>query len=113
MCSKQNSMFNMITGINESKTVTKHISCECKCKFNGRKWNSDQWWNKNKYWCQCKKHICKKDYTWYPATCSSKNEKYLPSIIDDSVITCYELIDANAKSYKEETKPIPKKFNDY
>ena len=27
------SAFNMITGINESKTLTKHISCECKCKF--------------------------------------------------------------------------------
>ena len=23
----------MITGINESKTLTRHISCECKCKF--------------------------------------------------------------------------------
>ena len=23
--------FNIITGINESKTLTKHISCECKC----------------------------------------------------------------------------------
>ena len=23
----------MITGINESKTLTKHISCEFKCKF--------------------------------------------------------------------------------
>ena len=40
------SMFNMITGINESKTLTKHISCEYKC--NGRKCNSDQWWNKGK-----------------------------------------------------------------
>ena len=36
------SRFNMITGINESKTLTKHISCECKCKFDGRKYNSDQ-----------------------------------------------------------------------
>ena len=26
-------MFNIITGINKSKTLTKHISCECKCKF--------------------------------------------------------------------------------
>ena len=25
------SVFNMITGINESKTLTKHISCKCKC----------------------------------------------------------------------------------
>ena len=30
-------MFNMITGINELKILTKHISCECKCKFDGRK----------------------------------------------------------------------------
>ena len=27
------SVFIMITGINES--LTKHISCECKCKFDG------------------------------------------------------------------------------
>ena len=31
------SVFNMITGINESKTLTKHISCECKCKLDGIK----------------------------------------------------------------------------
>ena len=29
-------MFNMITGTNESKTLMKHISCECKCRFGGR-----------------------------------------------------------------------------
>ena len=34
------SMFNMITGINESKTLTKHISWERKCKFDGRKCKS-------------------------------------------------------------------------
>ena len=26
----------MITGINKSKTLTKHISCECKCRFDGK-----------------------------------------------------------------------------
>ena len=31
----------MITGINESKTLTKHISCECKWKFDERKCNPD------------------------------------------------------------------------
>ena len=40
-------MFNMITEINESKTLTKHISCECKCRFDGRKCNLDQWWKNN------------------------------------------------------------------
>ena len=30
-------VFNMITGINQSKTLTKNISCKHKCKFDGRK----------------------------------------------------------------------------
>ena len=30
-------VFNMIAGINESKTLQKHISCKCKCKFDGTK----------------------------------------------------------------------------
>ena len=42
------SVFNMITGINESKTLTKPLSCTSKCKFDGRKCNSDQCWNNNK-----------------------------------------------------------------
>ena len=28
-------VFSMITGIDESKILTKHISCKCKCKFDG------------------------------------------------------------------------------
>ena len=31
------SVSNIITGINESKTLTKHVSCKCKYKFDGRK----------------------------------------------------------------------------
>ena len=46
----------MITGINESKTLTKHVSCERKCKHAGRKCNSNQWWNNDKCRCECKKH---------------------------------------------------------
>ena len=47
----------MITEINESKILTKHVSCECKCKFDGRKCNSDQ----------------KVDYVWNPAIYSCEN----------------------------------------
>ena len=36
------SVFNMVKGIKESKTLTKHIFCQCKCEFDGRKCNSDQ-----------------------------------------------------------------------
>ena len=78
----------MITGINESKTLTKHISCECKYKFGKRKYNSNQWWNNDKCWCDCKEHdIFEKDHLCNPSTCIYKNETYLASIIGDSVIT--------------------------
>ena len=38
----------MITGINESETLVKHIVCECKFRFDKRKYNSGQRWNNNK-----------------------------------------------------------------
>ena len=43
------SVFNMITRINESKTLTKHISCKCIYKCDGRKYNSYQKWDNSKY----------------------------------------------------------------
>ena len=36
------SVFNMIKGKNESKTLTKHVSVECECKFDTVKFNSNQ-----------------------------------------------------------------------
>ena len=51
----------MITGTNESKTLTKHIWCECKCRFDRKKFNSNESWNNDKCWCKCKKtDICEK-----------------------------------------------------
>ena len=46
----------MITSI--PKALTKHISCECKCTFDGKKCNSNQWWNNDQYWSDCKKKSC-------------------------------------------------------
>ena len=98
-------MFNMITGINESKTLRTHISCESKCNFDGRKFHSDQKWNNDKCQCQCGNHyMCEKDYIQNPTICSFRNGKCLASIIDDSVIICDEIIYA-------ETKTIPTSFN--
>ena len=34
--------FNMITGRNESKILATDKSCECKCEFDGRKYNWNQ-----------------------------------------------------------------------
>ena len=65
--------------------------------------------NNDKYWCECKKrYVGEKHYIWNPATCSSKNEKYLASIMDDSAITCDEIIE----SYEQETRTIPTNFRE-
>ena len=61
----------------------------------------------------CKKHhLCEKDYIWNPTTCSCENGKYLASINDNSVGTCDEIIDEEAKWNDEETKTIPTNFNE-
>ena len=74
-----------------------------------KKCHSDQWWNNSICLCECKKHyICEKDCIWNSATCSCQNGKYLTSIMDDSAITCDEIIE----SYDEETKTIPTSFNE-
>ena len=68
------SVFNMIKGINESKTLTEYISCECKCKFDDRKCNPNQNCNNDKCRCECKNlkehHVCEKYYIWNLVTCS-------------------------------------------
>ena len=52
-------IFNMITGINKKKTLTKHASCKCKCKFDGRKFNSNQHWNNSQCWHECRNSLTK------------------------------------------------------
>ena len=94
----------MMTGKNESKKLTKHIkthwstSSECKFKFDGKIRNSNQKWNNDRCWRECKNlkqhHVCEKDYIWNPATCSCENGNYLANIVNDLVTTCDEIIDA-------------------
>ena len=103
MCYKQNRGFKSkriergcrnkwIERIN--KAYLMYISCECKCRFDRRKCNSDQLWNNDKYQCECKqRNLCGKDNIWNSATCSHENGKYLASIMDDSVITCDKIIE--------------------
>ena len=55
-----------------------------------------------------KRHISKKNNVWNPATYNCEYAKYLPSIIDDSVITCDKVIE----SCGAEIKTIPTSFNE-
>ena len=38
-------VFNVIKRTNESKKLSKHISYECRCEFDGREGNARQKWN--------------------------------------------------------------------
>ena len=72
--------------------MTKHISCDCQCKFNSTTCNSNQKWNNKTSQCECKTYRkCKKDYSWNPSTCICENSKYLKSIANTSVIECDEI----------------------
>ena len=88
------SVFNIIRGISEPKTIIKHISCQGKCKFDTKKSNSNQWWNNDKCRCEYKKDdIWEKDYISKPSTCICENGKYSANIMDDSAISCAEIIE--------------------
>ena len=51
----------MITKINEVKTLIKHTSCNCKCKFSSKTCSSNKKWNNDKSQCECKKYYtCKR-----------------------------------------------------
>ena len=98
--------FNMITGINEPKILTKHISCKFKCKFDKIKCNSNQKQFNDKCWYKWKKirYVTK---IWFGILLHVvvKMVKYLASIFDDdSMIRSNEII--------EEWKTIPTNFNE-
>ena len=59
MCAlKKTKRINMIKNKNEAKTMTKHFSCDSKCKFNNTTCNSNQKWNNETCQCECKNY-CK------------------------------------------------------
>ena len=47
---------NMITNKNELKTMTKHISCDSKCKLNSTRCSSNQKWSSKACQCECKNY---------------------------------------------------------
>ena len=86
-------VLNVTARLGESESLTKHISCDCKCRFDSKKC---QEWNKELCRCQCKKSserlLCEKEYVWNPSTCACKIDKYQKSITGNSVVICDEII---------------------
>ena len=75
--------------------MTKHISFDCKCKFNGLTCNSNQKWNNETQKCECNNYRSgKKNSSWNPSTCICENNKYLKIISDASKTLREEIISA-------------------
>ena len=104
--------FNIITNRNEVKTLVKHISCDCKCKFNNTTCHSNQNWNNKTCQYEYKNyHTWKKDYSWNPSKCTCENGKYLKSNVDDSKIVYNEIIYAIDIVSTKMTNTIPKNMS--
>ena len=110
MCSKKTedlnlSIFNMITGVNESKALKKMYQANVNINVNFFvesviQIKSGIMINVN---VSVKYNISERDYIWNPATCICEND--LASIIDNSVTMCDEIIDG-------ETETVPINFNE-
>ena len=82
----------MLTNITKTKTMAKHIQCDCKCKFNSATCKLNQKWNNETCQCQYKNYCkCEKDYSCNPSVgvCENSNFK---SIADTSTTACDETI---------------------
>ena len=77
-----------MTIINESKPLTKHVAWVCKCKFDCRKCNSNQKWNRDlcQFDCKNKKNIV------YPSICACECDNIEIYIWSELVITCDEIV---------------------
>ena len=106
-------VFNMITEINVSKKLTKHVSCKFKFNIDVGKCKIKSgiipvWVEK------CKRTSCvQKDYTWNPSTSRWNHSKHLSSITDNLVITCDEIIEPKKSVQAKSTsnKTVSTNFN--
>ena len=62
-------VFDMITNKNKAKIMQKHISCDCKCKFNCTTCNPNQKWNNITIQCKCKTIISGKKIIFGTLAC--------------------------------------------
>ena len=73
--------------------MPKHISCDCKCKFNSTICNPNHKLNNKICQCECKNYrTYTNDYSSNRKTCIYEYDKYLKSIVDTSMIACGETV---------------------
>ena len=86
-------VFNMITKINETKTFIKHISCNYKFKFDNATCNLNQKWNNETCQYEYNNLVNAQKIIIGILANAFENGKNSKSIVDESAIVCYEIID--------------------
>ena len=72
-------VFNLMSGVNETRFLVQYESYECKCGLNESVRNSKQKWNHDECRCDWKElddwSSCVKDYMWNPSKCDCECNK--------------------------------------
>ena len=111
-------VFNLMSGITETRYLDQNKSCECKCVLKESACNLKRKWNHDECWCGCKglddRNPCIDDYMWNPSTCDCeynkawKIDQYLnikscsceKCLIDKLILECEdEIINATENSF--------------
>ena len=101
----------MITIKSDVKTLVKHASYDCKCKFENTACNSNQNGIMKSANVSAKSYgMCKKDYDWNPSTYICENGRYLKHIADTSVIASNKFMNAADTVSTNATNTIPTNF---
>ena len=66
-------VFNLMSRTNETRHITWHETCKCKCRIDVSVFNNKRRQNNDKYRCECKelidKGICDKGFIWNLSIC--------------------------------------------
>ena len=113
-------VFNLTSRSNETRHVSWHETCKCKCRLDTSVCNNKQRWNNDKCRCECKelfdKGRCDNGFIWNPSICECEcdrscgvgeyldyaNCKCRKRIIDKLVEECSEDINRNDMIYNYE-----------
>ena len=72
-------VFNLMSRTTETRHISWHESCTCKCRLDVSVCNDKQRWNNDKCRCECKELIdkgrCDNGFIWNPRICKCESHK--------------------------------------
>ena len=101
--------FNLASRTSETRYISWHETCACKCRLDASLCNDKQCWNGDICKCQCKKLIdkdrCENGVAWNLSTCECESNKScnVGKFLDYINCRCRErLIDKLVKKYEKD-----------